>query len=352
MQLISVQKCPAGKIPGSPGKHQHPMPEQDRSRHPRGAATDSAGTQHKVTTRLHNKRRTHLCLHGAVAVLSILLFAGLGCAMDKKSQIQMQDARTTTARNKCGKRASLDCLHANIMKDHKIKELQHKLRQQKSDSRAADKKVKHLSGKKRKSDETIANLKQTIMILNENIGLRLRECSFFKKKISGLIRENIKLEANQPKELRDRVDFLAPENKKLTKVIKKLQVRVDSLTQENGKLTKVIENLQNIDLVKTIIKDLKCPISHDYFNDPVTTVDGHTYECAAIEEWFRQKICKHCKRVCGKENVCTRFGEPTAGRMTDPITNVRLETTDLQPNHLVKSLVNTLRENGFLSSDE
>eukprot|EP00300_Choanocystis_sp_HF-7_P036963 c52932_g1_i1.p1 GENE.c52932_g1_i1~~c52932_g1_i1.p1 ORF type:complete len:403 (+),score=57.34 c52932_g1_i1:177-1211(+) len=33
---------------------------------------------------------------------------------------------------------------------------------------------------------------------------------------------------------------------------------------------------------------LICPITQDIFSDPVTTIDGHTYDRAGIEDWFKQ----------------------------------------------------------------
>jgi len=35
--------------------------------------------------------------------------------------------------------------------------------------------------------------------------------------------------------------------------------------------------------------DLECPITGDMFVDPVSTVDGHTYERSAIERWFSER---------------------------------------------------------------
>ncbi|KAK9830341.1 hypothetical protein WJX72_011142 [[Myrmecia] bisecta] len=32
---------------------------------------------------------------------------------------------------------------------------------------------------------------------------------------------------------------------------------------------------------------MECPITQDIMSDPVIAEDGHTYERAAIEEWFK-----------------------------------------------------------------
>ncbi|CAL8088448.1 unnamed protein product [Orchesella dallaii] len=51
-----------------------------------------------------------------------------------------------------------------------------------------------------------------------------------------------------------------------------------------------------------------CPITHDIMVEPVTTCDGHTYERAAITEWF------------------------LTGKTTSPLTNIELESMTLTPN--------------------
>ena len=56
-----------------------------------------------------------------------------------------------------------------------------------------------------------------------------------------------------------------------------------------------------------------CPITQTAMADPVLAMDGHTYERAAIERWFAN------------------------GRATSPVTNARLASTMLVPNHALKS---------------
>lgn len=60
-----------------------------------------------------------------------------------------------------------------------------------------------------------------------------------------------------------------------------------------------------------------CPITQDIMEDPVTTIDGSSYERSAIESWFAR------------------------GKRTSPLTNVALSTTTLVPN---RALRNSIRE--------
>lgn len=61
---------------------------------------------------------------------------------------------------------------------------------------------------------------------------------------------------------------------------------------------------------------LTCPITLEAFRDPVIAVDGCTYERASIERWFARN-----------------------GPTTSPCTNQLLPTTDLIPNHAIRSAV-------------
>ena len=56
-----------------------------------------------------------------------------------------------------------------------------------------------------------------------------------------------------------------------------------------------------------------CPVTQTAMADPVLAMDGHTYERAAIERWFAN------------------------GRATSPVTNARLPSLALVPNHALKS---------------
>jgi len=61
-------------------------------------------------------------------------------------------------------------------------------------------------------------------------------------------------------------------------------------------------------------KTLICPITHEIMRDPVTTVDGQTYERKAIEQWF-------------------------ATKQTSPATGARLESKTLTPNYALRSII-------------
>ena len=63
-----------------------------------------------------------------------------------------------------------------------------------------------------------------------------------------------------------------------------------------------------------------CPITCDIMLDPVSATDGHTYERSAIQRWFDD------------------------GKLSSPITNVGMPSTDLVPNHAMKSQISSWRE--------
>ena len=58
-----------------------------------------------------------------------------------------------------------------------------------------------------------------------------------------------------------------------------------------------------------------CPILQDIMTDPVITVDGHTFERKAIEEWFSRGNC------------------------TNPLTGKALASKVLIPNIALKSVI-------------
>ena len=70
-----------------------------------------------------------------------------------------------------------------------------------------------------------------------------------------------------------------------------------------------------------------CPLTFRLMEDPVVDASGHTYERAAIEEYFAR---------------CQNDGAPARS----PITNEPLPDNDtrLTPNHLVHSLIRTALE--------
>ena len=63
-----------------------------------------------------------------------------------------------------------------------------------------------------------------------------------------------------------------------------------------------------------------CPITYDIMVDPVSAKDGHTYERSAIQRWFDQ------------------------GKRSSPVTNAVMRSTDLVPNHFVKSEISAWRD--------
>ena len=63
-----------------------------------------------------------------------------------------------------------------------------------------------------------------------------------------------------------------------------------------------------------------CPITCDIMKDPVSAKDGHTYERSAIQRWFDQ------------------------GKRSSPVTNAVMPSTDLVPNHFVKSQISAWRD--------
>ena len=67
--------------------------------------------------------------------------------------------------------------------------------------------------------------------------------------------------------------------------------------------------------------DYVCPITSEIMTDPVSTLDGFTYERAAITEWLRTKD-------------------------TSPKTGATLESKTLIPNHLVRSMILAFNEAG------
>jgi hypothetical protein len=60
-----------------------------------------------------------------------------------------------------------------------------------------------------------------------------------------------------------------------------------------------------------------CPITQEVMKDPVIAADGHSYERAAIEKWFK-----------------TKRAPPTS-----PSTNLALPHTLLVPNHALKAAI-------------
>ena len=66
--------------------------------------------------------------------------------------------------------------------------------------------------------------------------------------------------------------------------------------------------------------DFLCPITCDIMKDPVSAKDGHTYERSAIQRWFDE------------------------GKLSSPVTNEIMLSTDLVPSHFVKSQISAWRD--------
>ncbi len=91
----------------------------------------------------------------------------------------------------------------------------------------------------------------------------------------------------------------------------------DKTTLETAiqKLREEFEGPDNNDAAKKkALKQFLCPITHEIMKDPASTIDGHTYERAAIESWLKNHD-------------------------TSPLTNEKLASKILIPNHQLKSLI-------------
>ena len=77
--------------------------------------------------------------------------------------------------------------------------------------------------------------------------------------------------------------------------------------------------------------ELCCCITGDLMDDPVTAMDGHTYERSAIEAWF------------------SRFSETQ--RPTSPLTNEPLPSRRLIPSHNIRSQCKTWKEKLGIASE-
>ena len=77
--------------------------------------------------------------------------------------------------------------------------------------------------------------------------------------------------------------------------------------------------------------ELCCCITGDLMDDPVTAMDGHTYERSAIEAWF------------------SRFSETQ--RPTSPLTNEPLPSRRLIPSHNIRSQCKTWKEKLGITSE-
>ena len=76
---------------------------------------------------------------------------------------------------------------------------------------------------------------------------------------------------------------------------------------------------------KRVPDEYICPITTEIMTDPVTTLDGFTYERAAITEWLRTKD-------------------------TSPKTGAKLESKTLIPNLMARSMIRAFNEAGSAPS--
>lgn len=75
-------------------------------------------------------------------------------------------------------------------------------------------------------------------------------------------------------------------------------------------------------------QDFLCPITQEIMYDPVVTMDGHSYERTAIEEWFRR------------------------GGTNSPRTGATLTDRSLVPNHALRLLIEEFLEATGVPADE
>lgn len=94
-----------------------------------------------------------------------------------------------------------------------------------------------------------------------------------------------------------------------------LGVRLSSQKHSFAKMRFLQEGGDN----EGVPRQLVCPITHELMQEPVVAEDGHTYEKAAIVEWFRN-------------------------RNSSPMTNEHLKSTQVIPNVLVHAIISDYKE--------
>lgn len=70
--------------------------------------------------------------------------------------------------------------------------------------------------------------------------------------------------------------------------------------------------------------EMICPISHEIMSDPVLCADGQTYERSSIERWIRMSQRSDADAL-----------------VTSPLTGKTLNSTNLVPNHVLRSLIHS-----------
>ena len=74
------------------------------------------------------------------------------------------------------------------------------------------------------------------------------------------------------------------------------------------------------DMEEAMPEAFLCPLTHEPMVDPVVALDGHSYSRGAIQDWFRQ------------------------GRLSSPLTNERLASDQLVPNHSLRKAMEQRRD--------
>jgi len=103
------------------------------------------------------------------------------------------------------------------------------------------------------------------------------------------------------------------ENDSLTKLYEETKKKLEETIQKKAEL---------ISKLVTESSEFICPISFELMNDPVITVDGHSYEREYIEDWLKNNN-------------------------TSPNTNEILETNKLIPNYALRGLIVSYNERKY-----
>lgn len=95
--------------------------------------------------------------------------------------------------------------------------------------------------------------------------------------------------------------------------------------------------------------ELVCPISHSLMvNNPVIAADGHTYEHAAIDAWFRKQqgeIALAKQQISGGNDSQQARAIIERGVLS-PLTHSKLPQLNLTQNHNVRNLARAYARNG------
>ena len=98
--------------------------------------------------------------------------------------------------------------------------------------------------------------------------------------------------------------------RRITTTIKELKLMLDKMSSPPLDISQIIENLPE----GAVPNHFYCCISQDIMNEPVKTVDGHTYDKVSIERWFQHNN-------------------------TSPLTGLHLSSTVLEPNLILQQQI-------------